>query len=181
MEKGIFTMNQFLNNVLTAESVQAIKNAYRITPSPEQRAGLNNVEVVYEMETKPEPQVQKSSVEIDGGISHEALKDLESKFAKEITKQSERISVIINSQNQMIKELNAMQEKLLELLQFKVEISNKLSESVRSEVIQSATVPKSDNSSIPSSNTDQKEQTSAGEGLNPNDYCVENIFYFGNK
>lgn len=163
-------MNEFLNNVFTAESVEAIRNAHSISPSPEQKEEIKykNVKMTETNEETGEvTQSVQTKTPVTAGIQKEELHQLERRLMEKIQEQSERISVIINSQNQMIKELNELQSKAAKA-QFQVTESPQVQNTPSQEPVK--TEPKK-----------ESQQTGAGEGLNPQDYSVEDIFYFGNK
>lgn len=148
-------MNGVLNNIFDEEALNAIRNADKICPSPESLQAKHE-EVVEYVEVKAEPaktEINYDMDKIDRILSEN--RDLKIK----VETQKELIHKIIESQNQMIKEINKMQEKLAAYDQ----IANQVHK-VQSEV------PKKE---------EPKQQTGAGEGLNPDDFSVENIFYAG--
>lgn len=153
-------MNSDLNNIFDEDSLNAIRNADKISPSPEslQAKKENVTETVEYQEIKAEPTKDKVNYDmdkIDRIISEN--RDLKIK----VEAQKELIHKIIESQNQMIKEINRMQTRLAEYEEAAKKVPE-VKKAVQEEI-----------------KKEESQQTGAGEGLNPDDFSVENIFYMG--
>jgi uncharacterized protein (DUF3084 family) len=150
-------MNQILNNIFDDESIEAIKNADnngsgpRTTPMPEETR-----------QTEQEiPQMTQEKV------SSEDTSLLKRQFENKMQEQANRITTLINSQNQMIKEFNDLQAVVKQLQARPVAVAPQ---------VNSAPVdaPKAEPAKDPN-----KQQNGAGAGLNPEEFSVEKHFYYG--
>ena len=160
-------MNDVLNNIFDEESLSAIKNADKICPSPETLS--KRKEISYE-EVKTAP-VNNSVNNINYDQDKVTRLENDNRELKiKVEAQKELIHKIIESQNQMIKEINLMQEKLIKLENRKLDGTIDTNQTNNTEQ-----KPANENKE------NQKQQTGAGEGLNPDDFSVEDIFYMGNK
>lgn len=156
-------MNEALNNIFDDESLEAIRNADKINPRPEIRQEQENF--TSEKPSKIEVQAENVAESSDMKRRIERLEKENQDLKIKVTAQKELIHKIIESQNTMIKELNDIYERIHELENRKPAIQ--------------ASSPTPTKQEAPKQENDQ--QTSAGEGLNPNDFAVEKIFYTGNK
>ena len=155
-------MNEFLNNVFTAESVEAIKNAHTISPSPEQKEEVKYNELKVEHAENEAIPTQKT----ESPQMNQDMQQVEQRLLQKVDEQGKRISLLINSQNEMIKEFNALCEKVKQIEQRRPEAGQQAESSAPQ---------------APAEKPKGSQQTGAGEGLNHKDYSVEDIFYFGNK
>lgn len=151
-------INKHLKNVFDEKSVAAIRNVNNITPSPE---------VIHQkkmpLEEKREQQEESDDQQkiVQDSAELKALRTY-------IDEQEKRISVLIDSQNQLIAEFNKLEAQVKELAKKPiVQVANIDSHKNNSE--EKLTVSK------------EKQQTGAGEGLNKEEYSVEKFFYFGRK
>jgi len=157
---SILTMNDVLNNIFDDASLEAIRNASNISPSPE-KFHENRVRC----EIKTENNLKMTDENRDLRIKIEAQKEI--------------IRKIIANQNQMVKEFNELCEKVKVLEESKLQYEAELKRTV-----DSTTCSPKQNETVSQDNFEKKEekqQTGNGDGLNPDDFKVENIFYCGNK
>jgi len=145
-------MNQILNNIFDDESIEAIKRAN--SSSSGQRESSKSAENKTMEQHKPSDDFNLIK------------RQLESK----IQEQANRITVLINSQNQMIKEFNELQAIVKTL-------KAKIAQTTTSAPMQTQTAQHQTTSSEPKKDTVQ--QNGAGAGLNPEEFSVEKHFYFG--
>lgn len=158
-------MNEMLNNIFDDDSLEAIRNANTISPSPEYFQKKHEEEVNYEkpsidsIQEESIEETEKMNLEYKEEINN--LKKVNKDLQLKLEAQKELLSKVVSSQNEMIKELNSLKEHL-----------NKPS---------LQTVQESKSEEKIEQKIEEKQQTSQGEGLNPDDFKVENIFYYGNK
>ncbi len=161
-------MNEILNNIFDEESIAAIRNASRISPNPETFYKKDEIKVEYASVT-PASIVNENS-ELTKAVINLQKENRELKLKVET--QRELIHKIIQSQNEMISEINKIQSQM-------VMMSSKQSSQNNSSQF---AVPENNRvSENRGSSEAPKQQTSMGSSLNPDDFKVENIFYFGNK
>ena len=144
-------MNEILNSIFDDDSLSAIKNVQNQSKTSTEE----------HIEQKKEHEVTA----MDQELKNSQLQDVETKLQNKIHEQASRISTIIASHNQLIKEFNQLAEKV-----------NRIeARMIHSESVTSTPAQKSEEKPKPD------QQTSAGEGLNPDDFSVEKHFYYGNK
>lgn len=152
-------MNEALKNIFDDKSMSAIANAAEIAPCPNPEDLIKEQkQQKQKTEMSSEPQVVYNTDEI------EDLKEL-------VNHQSRVLNRVIASQNEMIKELSTLRESASKPQAVVVETEEKPVEEV---VIEEQPAPKPKKEA-------PKQQNGACEGLNPDDFCVEKCFYFGNK
>jgi predicted nuclease with TOPRIM domain len=148
-------MNQILNNIFDDESIEAIKNADnngsgpRTTPMPDE---------VIEMEQEIPQTMQETTSSEDTSL-------LKRQLETKIQEQANRITTLINSQNQMIKEFNDVLAEVKRLKARPVSVAPQVNSAPAS-----APEPVKD---------PNKQQNGAAEGLNPEEFSVEKHFYYG--
>lgn len=140
-------INDKLKNVFNEESASAIRNVNTITPPPEKA---------------------KSGEQSNSDLELRKLRNY-------IKEQDQRITVLIESQNKLIGEFNALESAFKEL---KRRVTQQTEAPVQAPLSPSVTEPQTEEELTVSK---EKQQTGAGEGLKNQEYSVEKFFYFGSK
>ncbi|MFT4325873.1 MAG: hypothetical protein ACMXYK_00020 [Candidatus Woesearchaeota archaeon] len=168
-------MNDALKNIFDHSSMEAIQKAAEIAPLPNNRVGdiigykRAPREIVEEKTAEPEAVKEETEVVYkEKMVFDENLKKEVDLLKEQLKHQTGVINRIIQSQNEMIKELNELQKTQKELLQQKTE------QKKSSDIVE---IGKEFEESKPK-NTQQR---STGHDLNQEEYSVEKFFNFGKK
>jgi hypothetical protein len=135
-------MNDALKNIFDQDSMNAILNAEQIIPTQKTAKRVGNI--VYNDKIE-EPEYIKE-VEY---VENEKIKEMQ----ETLDSHANLIDKLIESQNELIKEINELKKRPVE----------------KEVVVEKKSQDK------------PKQQNSTGNGLNPDDFSVEKTFYFGNK
>lgn len=158
-------MTDALKNIFDADSMAAIKNAAEISPAQYTAKPVGNIVAgLKEPKTEENVIVYQESVEDNKEVLE--LREM-------VKHQTGVINRVIASQNEMIKELNSLQGEVKQLKSRPV--ASKPEEKPKAEIVEIGSdfeEPKPKK---------EKQQNGACNNLNPEDYCVENIFNFGRK
>lgn len=158
-------INEQLRNVFDADSISAIRNAGTITPPPEKIHAQKTEEAEEPKESERSSDDNNSINNNNNNNSDNMKKEIEA-LQKYISEQENRITILINSQNELIKEFNKLEKEIKEIKNRPQSIPESKPETKKEEKL---TV------------SEEKQQTGAGEGLKNEEYSVEKFFYFGKK